>query len=394
MNYRRLVASLLVGIAVGWGMWLAPLQWPRATLPPPHDANPSANLFFSPDGRELVTVHLQHGIWKDTIGNLGGARLWNVQSGRCISILAERTRLINSVAFSPDGLTIAGRQEDGRVFLWDRPSGKLLREIDRIDDVHPNAQIVYAPDGRLLFQVGQNWTLMRYLDTGKVAFDFRGEGAALTIGTINHQGFYLAAGKNRAAVVRLDTGERIATFVAEGNDMDTNGALSPDGQSYATTFWTNANQVVVWTSEAGVALPPIPWLEATWNTQSRLALANDAALLAVYTTYHPRKWIYFGEASKEPRHRIHLFDPKTAQEVGKIEGGQRATFSPDGRTLAVMMGNGDVQLWDVPMGKRWGWIALAAAGATALAYGFLRWRARRRAVADAAILADRNGGSV
>src|SRR5262249_37179166 len=149
----------------------------------------------------------------------------------------------------------------------------------------------------------------------------------------------------------------------------------PDGQSYAMTFWTNANRVVVWTSETSTSLPSIPWLNNDWSVQNRLALANDAALLAVYATYQPRKWIFFGEESKEPRHRIHLIERKTAQEVGRIEGGQRGVFAPDNRTLAMTLANGDVQLWDLPLRKPWGEIALSALAAAVVVYLVLSWRA-------------------
>lgn len=379
MNGRRLFASLLLGVAVGWGMWLAPLQWPRATLPAPKDATSALGLFFSPDTRHLITVHF-HPYQGDPPGNLGSANLWNTASGARVAQLTDRERLINSVAYSPDGATIAGRQERGQILLWDRATGRLRDQIwnDALKDAHPNAHIVFNSEGRLLFQVGQNWTLMRYVDTSQVAFDFRSEVSKLSSGTINHQGFYLAAGNRQAVVVRLDTGERIARFTLSDGEMDVNGGLSPDGRSYAAIFWTNANRVVVWTSETGTTLPPIPWLINAWNVQNRLALANDAALLAVYTTYHPRKWILFGEESKEPRHRIHLIEPKMAQEVGRIEGGQRAVFAPDGQTLAVTLANGDVQLWDVPMRKPWEWIGLAAAGSVVLTYLLLTsWRKRR-----------------
>jgi WD40 repeat protein len=205
MNRRRLLASLLVGGAVAWGMLLAPLQWPRATLPAPRDRTPSSpTLFLSPDAKHLVTVHFYVPPDRLEGGNRGSATLWDAASGQRVAVLTDREILINSVTFSPDGAVIAGRQENGTIRLWDRSTGKLLRTIaDHPEkDVHPNAQIVYAPDGRILVQVGQNWTLMRYVDTGKVAFDFRPRLGDCSSGTINHQGYYLAAGKRTAVVVR------------------------------------------------------------------------------------------------------------------------------------------------------------------------------------------------
>ena len=69
-------------------------------------------MLFSPDGRALTSVS-----WDDTI------RLWDVSTGRLLHTLTGYTGRVYSVAFSPDGRTLASGgdsgQDDNYIYLWD-----------------------------------------------------------------------------------------------------------------------------------------------------------------------------------------------------------------------------------------------------------------------------------
>lgn len=73
-------------------------------------------------------------------------------------------RFIYSVAFAPDGETVASHNVDDVVKLWDAQTGALRRTLagDSRRNVQPNS-LAFAPDGKTLAGTEQGERLMREL---------------------------------------------------------------------------------------------------------------------------------------------------------------------------------------------------------------------------------------
>jgi len=375
MSRRRLLASFLVGAAVLWGTLLAPLNRPRVTIAAPADGNPAPALFFSPDSSQLVTVHFQrfHVGEEPFTGNHGSARVWDVASGQLVATLTDRDRLINSVAFAPDGSTVAGRQENGRIIVWNRSTGEMVGEhaedwLRR--DAHPNTQVVYAPDGRLLYQNAQVWTRMHDVATGTLEFDFTEKKEPFNSATVRIQNFFLAAGTPGAVAFRIDTGEVHAVFETNGVTVDTNGALSQNGRCFAV--WQRDDRAVrdllVWTPSGRETLRIAPQMPG--------AISNDGRWLATIDAVHRQRWLFFGPQTGEQHGIVVITDTSTGRERATLSGTPSVAFAPDDRTLAVSQESGAVQLWDFPLRTRWEWIVPASAAAAVLTYWLTGLRRR------------------
>jgi serine/threonine protein kinase len=108
---------------------------------------PAHALAFSPDGKQLAAAY----------PFTTKVRLWNVTSGVGRWLEGGHKRQVNSVAFSPDGTTLATESLDGTVRLWSprtgaeaRPAIQVIGELKSEHEDRENRQIVFGPDGRHL----------------------------------------------------------------------------------------------------------------------------------------------------------------------------------------------------------------------------------------------------
>ena len=179
---------------------------------------------FSPDGQTIASA-----------SSAGQVRLWDANTGEHKQTLrGRRWRRIESIAFSSDGQTIAsassGDWNYGEVRLWDANTGEHKQTLHHTNDVY---SVAFSPDGQTIASASSAgqvrlWdantgehkqTLAHTYGVASVAFSPDGQ-------TI--------ASANSAGQVRLwnaNTGEHKQTLKGHTNDVYS-VAFSPDGQDH------------------------------------------------------------------------------------------------------------------------------------------------------------------
>src|SRR5262249_48333772 len=96
-----------------------------------------SSVAFSPDGKTLASAS-----WDQTI------KLWDVSAGRELATLKGHTSSVSSVCFSPDGRALASASWDRTIRLWDLPGGRKPRVLQ--GHTAPVNAVCFSPDGRSL----------------------------------------------------------------------------------------------------------------------------------------------------------------------------------------------------------------------------------------------------
>lgn len=218
--------------------------------------------------------------------------------------LVDHKAAVSSIAWSPDGKVLASAEDglgDGGalVRIWDTTTNKLIGTVQNPDGPGGASAcaVAISPDGKILAAGGNR--------TG----DFT---------------TYLWNLADRSMIGGLDESRSIMKTLL----------FHPDGRTLAGI--THTGRLQVW--DVASRKVKIGLTEARGS--SDLSFTQDGKLLA-----------YAGTKYQE----IKVVDPATGRTVVTINDstGHGGSFSPDGKTLAVVDGDGknSMQLWDVATGR-------------------------------------------
>jgi WD40 repeat protein/predicted Ser/Thr protein kinase len=297
--------------------------------------NSVTSVAFSPDGKTLAALSY------DGILKFIDTATWKVRAS-----LNGHAYSIYSLAFSPDGKTLAAAHADGSVHLFDpftrKEKGRLRGHTDIVSCV------AFSPDGKTLAS-GSHDRTVRLWDavTGENRTTFTGHDFPVRSVAFSPDGKTLASGDgvidpchdSKIKAVKLwdlaTLQERAA--VGECVWMIRTVMFSPDGKTLVTVFgdgwWSIDGEVWLWDAETGQLKNSF---KDPHSSILSAAFSPDGKTLATAT---------WGSRT------VKLWDPATqtllATLAGHKDGVTCLAFSPDGKTLASGSWDSTIRIWDL-----------------------------------------------
>ena len=279
-----------------------------------------------------------------------------------ISTFRNHSKAVTSVAFSPDGKTLASGSEDKTFKIYDLDTGferHSRREGYSIDSV------AFSPDGKKL-AVGY-WGTVSILEDQREIFDLKGHSGEIHSVAFNPDSTILASGsEDGIRLWEVSSGELI-DYLDRHNETVNSVAFSPDGINLASG--SDDNTVNIWDIVSGTNIT----LEHSKAVNS-VAFSPDGTTLASCGSDGIKLWEvssgeliinltarsnWFKSVAFSPDGKIlasggwagiKLWDVATQKEIATLLGVddvRSVAFSPDGKILATGSGDDTVDIWSI-----------------------------------------------
>lgn len=278
--------------------------------------------------------------WKD-IPQSRGALLDNAYTNpRLLKYLLHNDNIITSVAFSPDGSTLASAYKDGTILVLDTAQYQTLQQMNgHTDQVN---QIVFSPDGRILASAGKDQTVILWDTTNyqPIGSPLTGHKGDITSIAFSPDSTTLASGSVDQSIILWDVQSQLPIGQPLiGNEREiTSLAFSSDGTTLASA--SGNGRVIL------------------WNTQSLEPFTYEAGSHVYDVTFKPNNSLLamalcgkFAANGFCAQGKVILLDSITRQTVGQplighIDYINSVTFSADGSVLASGSWDKTIILWD------------------------------------------------
>lgn len=310
---------------------------------------------FSPTGSRFA-VATSIGIW-----------MYDAQTGEELALMAVlpgEGRDVTTIAFSPDGKTLASGEEGGVGRLWDVLTGKSITTFKEVPQPRlPDLRaLVFSEDGTKLIGVSWDnkisvWELGEHTKPPTI-LKMNGREARLSTSTLmqfSTNGNRLAIAelgkeswKNKNFTIKLwdaTTGKLAHTLTGHTRwikaiAFSTDSKMLVSGDEYET--------IRIWDTATGKLLSTLNWRRGTptyalaFSPSGRfIASGHPEAAKLWDNTVKPKRQI--DDAIGDYQHALEIREHK--DYVSKL------AFSPDGKTLLTGSKDGTIQAWDTASGS-------------------------------------------
>jgi serine/threonine protein kinase/uncharacterized protein YjiK len=271
---------------------------------------------FSPNGLTLASASRDNTI-----------QVWEVNDGRALRTMQDG---VESLAFSSDGRTLASGMWDNTVKLWDATSGQVLGTMQGHTDHVPS--VAFSPDGRTVASASWDRTIKLWdVASGQLLRTLRGHTDRVFSVAFNADGRTLVSSSSDLTLKIWDASSgTVLRSIISGARPVNSVAFSPDGRLIAAG--SDDTTVRIWDPATGQLVRS---LEGHTAPVTSISFSPDGRMLA--------------SASSDLT--VRLWNVSTGSLLRELKGhtGSVLTvaFGPFGRTVASGSADKTIRLWDV-----------------------------------------------
>ena len=307
--------------------------------------SPVISLAFSPNGKTLASGSADAAVrlWDVATRQQIGKPL-PVHSGQIIPAVVQGLPF-SSVAFSPNGKILASGNTDGKVRLWDVATGRPRKPF--ITHTSQVLSVAFSPDGKILAASSNDGVRLFNVVTGRqILIPASGPPGYLSRPGkpgIDYTGWAWSVAFSPDSQTLAVGYRNVRLFsVVSGRQI---GQPLPVHFGYSVAFSPNGQTLAVGSQSGTVQL----WSVAT-HQQIATLTGHTGPVYSV--AFSPNGQTL---ASGSQDGTVRLWNVATHQQIATLTGHtgpvDSVAFSPNGQTLASSSADDTVRLWNVPIGR-------------------------------------------